>query len=83
MRTSLSELPKPAFTTGMIHGVALCHPIQPVCELLCSWAMNVVGALCVDASSAQEMKDVSADLTNVRKFVLSCHKGFTDGIYGS
>ena len=38
--------------------------------LLCSWAMNVVGALCVDTSSAQEMKDVSADLTNVRKFVL-------------
>jgi E3 ubiquitin-protein ligase HUWE1 len=37
--------------------------------LLCSWAMNVVGALCVDTSSA-EMKDVSADLTNVRKFVL-------------
>lgn len=38
--------------------------------MLCSWAMNVVGALCVDTSSAQEMKDVSADLTNVRKFVL-------------
>ena len=38
--------------------------------LLCSWAMNVVGALCVDTSSAQEMKDVSVDLTNVRKFVL-------------
>ena len=38
--------------------------------LLCSWAMNVVGALCVDTSSAQEMKDISADLTNVRKFVL-------------
>ena len=38
--------------------------------LLCSWAMNVVGALCVDTSSAVEMKDVSVDLTNVRKFVL-------------
>lgn len=38
--------------------------------LLCSWAMNVVGALCVDTSSALEMKDVSVDLTNVRKFVL-------------
>ena len=38
--------------------------------ILCSWAMNVVGALCVDTSSAQEMKDASADLTNVRKFVL-------------
>lgn len=38
--------------------------------LLCSWAMNVVGALCVDTSSAQEMKDISVDLTNVRKFVL-------------
>ena len=38
--------------------------------LLCSWAMNVVGALCVDTSSTQEMKDVSVDLMNVRKFVL-------------
>jgi hypothetical protein len=38
-------------------------------QALCSWAMNVVGALCVD-TSAQELKDVSADLTNVRKFVL-------------
>ena len=38
--------------------------------LLCSWAMNVVGALCVDTTSALEMKDVSVDLTNVRKFVL-------------
>jgi E3 ubiquitin-protein ligase HUWE1 len=32
--------------------------------------MNVVGALCVDTSSAQQMKDISVDLTNVRKFVL-------------
>ncbi|KAF8973258.1 hypothetical protein BDZ97DRAFT_1912814 [Flammula alnicola] len=38
--------------------------------LLCSWAMNVIGALCVDSSSVQEMKDVSADLVLVRKFVL-------------
>lgn len=38
--------------------------------LLCSWAMNVIGALCVDTSSSQETKDVSADLTFVRKFVL-------------
>jgi len=38
--------------------------------LLCSWAMNVIGALCVDTSSAQDMKDVSTDLVFVRKFVL-------------
>ncbi|KAF9531661.1 hypothetical protein CPB83DRAFT_79933 [Crepidotus variabilis] len=37
---------------------------------LCSWAMNVVGALCVDTSAAQDMKDVSSDLLLVRKFVL-------------
>lgn len=38
--------------------------------LLCSWAMNVIGALCVDSSSGQESKEVSADLAFVRKFVL-------------
>lgn len=38
--------------------------------MLCSWAMNVIGALCVDTSSAQDMKDVSTDLVLVRKFVL-------------
>jgi E3 ubiquitin-protein ligase HUWE1 len=37
---------------------------------LCSWAMNVVGALCVDTSTAQETKDISSDLLLVRKFVL-------------
>jgi len=36
---------------------------------LCSWAMNVVGALCVD-TSAQETKEISSDLILVRKFVL-------------
>ncbi|KAF9475538.1 hypothetical protein BDN70DRAFT_996350 [Pholiota conissans] len=38
--------------------------------LLCSWAMNVIGALCVDTSTMQETKDVSSDLSFVRKFVL-------------
>ncbi|KDR75882.1 hypothetical protein GALMADRAFT_248624 [Galerina marginata CBS 339.88] len=38
--------------------------------MLCSWAMNVIGALCVDTSSVQEMKEVSMDLVYVRKFVL-------------
>lgn len=37
---------------------------------LCSWAMNVVGALCVDTSAAQETKEISSDLILVRKFVL-------------
>jgi E3 ubiquitin-protein ligase HUWE1 len=39
-------------------------------HLLCSWAMSVVVALCVDSSSASEAKDVSPDLVSVRKFVL-------------
>lgn len=37
---------------------------------LCSWAMNVIGALCVDTSGTQEMKEISSDLLSVRKFVL-------------
>ena len=37
---------------------------------LCSWAMNVVGALCVDTSTTHETKEVSPDLILVRKFVL-------------
>jgi len=36
----------------------------------CSWAMNIIGALCVDTSGAQEMKEISSDLLSVRKFVL-------------
>lgn len=38
--------------------------------LLCSWAMNLVGALCVDTSPGPEPKEVSNDLVFVRKFVL-------------
>ncbi|KAH9485384.1 E3 ubiquitin-protein ligase ptr1 [Psilocybe cubensis] len=38
--------------------------------MLCSWAMNVIGALCMDTSSAPDIKDVSTDLVYVRKFVL-------------
>lgn len=37
---------------------------------LCTWAMSVVVALCVDSSTASESKDVSGDLVSVRKFVL-------------
>ncbi|KAL4078441.1 hypothetical protein V8B97DRAFT_1881842 [Scleroderma yunnanense] len=37
---------------------------------MCTWAMSVVVALCVDSSTASESKDVSADLVSVRKFVL-------------
>lgn len=37
---------------------------------LCTWAMSVVVALCVDSSTPLESKDVSADLVSVRKFVL-------------
>ena len=37
---------------------------------ICSWAMNVVGALCVDTSATHETKDISSDLLLVRRFVL-------------
>lgn len=38
--------------------------------MICNWAMSVIVALCVDSSSAHELKDVSSDLVSVRKFVL-------------
>ena len=37
---------------------------------LCSWAMNVIGALCADTSLGQDAKDISNDLMSVRRFVL-------------
>ncbi|KIJ18752.1 hypothetical protein PAXINDRAFT_167299 [Paxillus involutus ATCC 200175] len=37
---------------------------------LCTWAMSVIVALCVDISAGAESKEVSADLVSVRKFVL-------------
>ncbi|KAF9241543.1 hypothetical protein BU15DRAFT_87134 [Melanogaster broomeanus] len=37
---------------------------------LCTWAMSVIVALCVESSTGAESKDVSADLVSVRKFVL-------------
>jgi E3 ubiquitin-protein ligase HUWE1 len=37
---------------------------------VCNWAMSLIVALCVDSSSAQELKDVSPELVSVRKFVL-------------
>jgi len=39
-------------------------------HMLCNWAMSVIVALCVDSSSSAEVKDVSADLVSVRKFVI-------------
>lgn len=37
---------------------------------LCNWAMSVIVALCVDSTPNHEVKEVSADLVSVRKFVL-------------
>lgn len=37
---------------------------------LCNWAMSLIVALCVDTSSSQPIKDVSAELVTVRKTVL-------------
>ncbi|CAK5281578.1 unnamed protein product, partial [Mycena citricolor] len=36
----------------------------------CNWAMSLLVALCVDTSSGADVKEVSAELTAVRKFVL-------------
>ncbi|EGN99872.1 hypothetical protein SERLA73DRAFT_88605 [Serpula lacrymans var. lacrymans S7.3] len=37
---------------------------------LCSWAMSVIVALCVDCSHGSDSKEVSPELVSVRKFVL-------------
>lgn len=37
---------------------------------LCNWAMSVLVALCVDSAPNHKVKEVSADLISVRKFVL-------------
>ncbi|KAG6844702.1 hypothetical protein H0H87_004578 [Tephrocybe sp. NHM501043] len=37
---------------------------------LCTWAMSVIVALCVDSVPNHEVKDLSPDLVSVRKFVL-------------
>ncbi|CDO77710.1 hypothetical protein BN946_scf184969.g61 [Trametes cinnabarina] len=37
---------------------------------LCNWAMSVIVALCVDTTVTHDIKDVSAELVSIRKFVL-------------
>ncbi|KAJ7188201.1 hypothetical protein C8R46DRAFT_1341056 [Mycena filopes] len=37
---------------------------------VCNWSMSLLVALCVDTSSTHELKEVSAELVSVRKFVL-------------
>ncbi|KIY50356.1 hypothetical protein FISHEDRAFT_64973 [Fistulina hepatica ATCC 64428] len=37
---------------------------------VCNWAMSVLVALCVDTSSSQDAKEISHEVTSVRKFVL-------------
>ena len=37
---------------------------------LCNWAMSVLVALCVDSAPNHEVKEVTADLVSIRKFVL-------------
>ncbi|GLB37041.1 putative protein with domain of Unknown Function (DUF913) [Lyophyllum shimeji] len=39
-------------------------------QALSNWAMSVIVALCVDSSPSPEVKELSADLVSVRKFVL-------------
>lgn len=38
--------------------------------ILCNWAMSLIVALCVETSSAPDLKEVSPELISVRKFVL-------------
>jgi E3 ubiquitin-protein ligase HUWE1 len=38
--------------------------------IICNWAMSVVVALCVDPSSSHDLKDIPAEVTAVRKFVI-------------
>ncbi|KAL0569802.1 E3 ubiquitin-protein ligase tom1 [Marasmius crinis-equi] len=46
------------------------HPDARGRMTVCNWAMSVIVALCVDSSSVQEAKEVSAELVSVRKYVL-------------
>ncbi|KAG6878824.1 hypothetical protein C0992_007445, partial [Termitomyces sp. T32_za158] len=43
---------------------------SPNRNTLCTWAMSVIVALCVDSVPNHEVKEISADLVSVRKFVL-------------
>lgn len=58
----LSEL----VTYGTIAG----HPDAKARLHLCTWAMSVLVALCVDCSPGAETKEVPADLVSIRKFAL-------------
>jgi E3 ubiquitin-protein ligase HUWE1 len=39
-------------------------------NIMCSWGMSVIVALCVDTAYVQDMKDLSPDVVSVRKAVL-------------
>ncbi|KAH0589501.1 hypothetical protein H2248_005243 [Termitomyces sp. 'cryptogamus'] len=43
---------------------------SPNHHTLCTWAMSVIVALCVDSVPNHEAKELSSDLVSVRKFVL-------------
>jgi len=68
--TTLQFMLNDLLTYGTVNPSATTDSNTRQKSLLCNWAMNVLGALCVDTSSSHEMKDVSPELVNVRKLVL-------------
>lgn len=66
---TLNFLLNDLITFGTI--VPQARPEQsPNRNTLCTWAMSVIVALCVDSVPNHEVKELSADLVSVRKFVL-------------
>lgn len=52
------------------YGTIAAQPDAKARLHLCTWAMSVLVALCVDCSPGAETKEVPADLVSIRKFVL-------------
>ncbi|KAF8135467.1 hypothetical protein EV363DRAFT_1395968 [Boletus edulis] len=52
------------------YGTIAAQPDAKARLHLCTWAMSVLVALCVDCSPGAEAKEVPADLVSIRKFAL-------------
>lgn len=52
------------------YGTIAAQPDSKARLHLCTWAMSVLVALCVDCSPGAEAKEVPADLVSIRKFAL-------------
>lgn len=59
------------FLTELVtYGTITAQPDAKARLHLCTWAMSVLVALCVDCSPGAEAKEVPADLVSIRKFAL-------------